>query len=90
VSERNLRESADTQLTVAIKMSTPELPFDVLVTVAEFLAGDHAFGTLAALHQTSRELKEGTLAVLYETFFLDKGPGLVKASAEGLLHTKSV
>jgi hypothetical protein len=71
-------------------MSLPDLPLDVVVTVGEFLAGDHAFGTLAALHQVSRAIKHGTLAVLYETLFLDKGPGSVHASAEGLRHTKSV
>jgi hypothetical protein len=71
-------------------MSRPDLPLDVLVTVAEFLAGDHAFGTLAALNRVSHGLRSGTMPVLYETFFLDKRPGLVQALPEGLRHTKSV
>jgi hypothetical protein len=53
-------------------MPLPDLPVDVLITVSEFLAGDHAFGTIAALSQANHATREGTTPVLYETFFLDK------------------
>jgi hypothetical protein len=56
---------------MTVKMSPPDLPLDVIVTVAEFLAGDHAFETLAALNQASRTVKQATLAVLFETLFFD-------------------
>jgi hypothetical protein len=52
-------------------MSLPDLPLELIVTVAEFLAGDHAFSTLAALHATSHQLKEETSSILHETLFLD-------------------
>jgi hypothetical protein len=53
-------------------MSLPDLPVDVLITVSEFLAGAHAFGTIAALNQASHATREGTTPLLYETIFLDK------------------
>lgn len=53
-------------------MSPPNLPLDLLITVSEFLAGSHAFGTLAALNRTNHKLRSGTIPVLYETLFLDK------------------
>jgi hypothetical protein len=52
-------------------MSLPDLPLELIVTVAEFLAGDHAFATLATLHSTNHQLKEETSSILYETLFLD-------------------
>jgi hypothetical protein len=54
------------------QMSAPNLPLDLLITVAEFLAGSHAFGTLAALNQVNHDIQSGTTPVLYETLFLDK------------------
>jgi hypothetical protein len=54
------------------QMSIPDIPLDVIITVAEFLAGDHAFGTLGALNQLNHEIKIGTMPVLYETLFFDK------------------
>lgn len=53
-------------------MPLPDLPVDVLIVVSEFLAGDHAFGTIAAMNQASHATREGTTPVLYETLFLDK------------------
>lgn len=60
------------------QMSPPDLPLDVLVTVAEFLAGNHAIGTLAALNQVSREVQRGTLRFYTRRFSSTKGPGLCK------------
>jgi hypothetical protein len=47
------------------------MPTDVLVIVVEFLAGDHAFGTLANLSLADRDIRDETLPVLYETVTLD-------------------
>lgn len=52
-------------------MSLPDLPLELIVTVAEFLAGDHAFASLAALYSTNHQLREETASILYETLFLD-------------------
>jgi hypothetical protein len=49
---------------------------DVLGVVAEFLAGDHAFGTLANLSIASHVTREVTLSVLYETLLLDNAKNL--------------
>ncbi|KAJ9112687.1 hypothetical protein QFC22_006189 [Naganishia vaughanmartiniae] len=43
------------------------LPTDVLVVVAELLAGDGNLKTLANLNITGRHIHEGTVPVLYET-----------------------
>lgn len=53
------------------KQVLPDLPTEIIVLVGQFLAGNHAFGTLAALHTTSHALKEETTPILYETLFLD-------------------
>jgi hypothetical protein len=49
----------------------PSLPLELIVTVAEFLAGDHAFSTLVALHSINRLVRDETSAILYETLFFD-------------------
>lgn len=54
-----------------IQMSCQALTFDVLVNVADFLAGDYAFRTLAALNQVNHPVKDGPSSVLYETLFFD-------------------
>jgi hypothetical protein len=52
-------------------MILPDLPLEVIIIVAQFLAADHAFATLVALHSASHAMKEETPAILYETLFLD-------------------
>lgn len=45
------------------------LPVELLVIVAEFLAGDLCFGTAASLSATCRTVHQETLPVLFETTF---------------------
>jgi hypothetical protein len=45
----------------------PSLPIEVLVMIAEFLAGDDFLGTLAHLNLASRMIHQETLPILYET-----------------------
>jgi hypothetical protein len=47
------------------------IPVEVLVIVAEYLAGDLCFGTIANLNATSWTVHEETLPVLYETTIWD-------------------
>jgi hypothetical protein len=50
------------------------LPTELIVTIAEFLAGSFAFGSLAQLNLTSHAIYEETLPVLYETMTWDHEP----------------
>jgi hypothetical protein len=52
-------------------MVVPELSLDVIYVIACYLAGDHAFGTLAALHLANHDVAETVLPVLYETVLMD-------------------
>jgi hypothetical protein len=45
---------------------------ELIVTVAEFLVGDFAFGTAANLSLASHAVHQETLGVLYETLCLDR------------------
>jgi hypothetical protein len=47
------------------------LPLNILYLVACHLAGDHAFGTLAALHLANHSVAGAVLPVLYETLLMD-------------------
>jgi hypothetical protein len=79
-------------------MVLPDLPLEVITIVAQFLAGDHAFATLAALHASNHALKQETSPILYETLFLDNkdnmSPYFQDSSEEGrrrmIKYTKSV
>jgi hypothetical protein len=46
---------------------TPRLPVELLVTIAELLAGDGCLDTIARLNIACRRVHEETLSVLYET-----------------------
>jgi hypothetical protein len=50
------------------------LPTELIVTIAEFLAGSFAFGSLAQLNLASHAIHEETLPVLYETMTWDHKP----------------
>lgn len=66
------------------------LPAEVLAVVAEFLVGQHAFGTAASLNRTSHSVQDETLPVLYETLILDD-PDRIKMKGKlsvGLQYTK--
>lgn len=69
---------------------------DVLGVVAEFLAGAHAFGTLASLNIASHDVHELTLPILYETLLLDDFGSLAHCRERncpipaGFLYTRSV
>jgi hypothetical protein len=54
-------------------MSIPDLPLEVIGVIGQFLAGDHAFASLAALYSASHALQEETSSILHETAFLDTG-----------------
>lgn len=79
-------------------MPLPNIPTEVLIIVAEFLAGDRAFGTLAALHMADREMQMEILPVLYETLFMDNKNHLLPfledertlVANQGFKYTKSV
>jgi hypothetical protein len=45
---------------------------ELIVTIAEFLIGDFAFGTTANLSLACHSVREETLPVLYETLCLDR------------------
>ncbi|KAJ9103334.1 hypothetical protein QFC20_004811 [Naganishia adeliensis] len=53
------------------KKRSPSLPPEVLAVVAEFIVGQHAFGTAANPNQVSRSVHHETLPVLFETLVLD-------------------
>jgi hypothetical protein len=67
-----------------------------LGVVAEFLAGAHAFGTLASLNIASHNVHELTLPILYETLLLDDFENLTYyrerncSIPAGCLYTRSV
>lgn len=46
------------------------LPFELLVLIAQFLAGHDAYGTLASLNSTCNMVREETLPILWETVIL--------------------
>lgn len=50
---------------------TPPLPYEVFGIIADYLAGSHAFGTLANLNIVNHLMRMETLLVLYETVLLD-------------------
>lgn len=53
-------------------MPLPELPTDIITVIAQFLAGCHAFGSLASLHMAKRDVRDATMPVLFETVFMDR------------------
>ena len=53
-------------------MPPPELSLDAIAVIAECLAGDHAFGSLASLHLANHAVREETMPVLFETVLMDK------------------
>jgi hypothetical protein len=71
-------------------MPLPDLPLEVILIVAQFLAGDHAFATLGALHSCSHALKEETSSVLYETIFLDNPKKVPKWFCSGVDVVKRI
>lgn len=48
-------------------MGPPQLPTELIVTIAEFLAGSFAYGSLAKLNLATRAVHEETLPVLFDT-----------------------
>lgn len=52
-------------------LTTPRLPIERIVLVAQFLAGSFHYGTLAHLSQTSRKIHQETESVLFETLLWD-------------------
>lgn len=54
-----------------ISSRIPPLPYEIFSIIAEFLAGAHAFGTLANLAVASHMMRMETMPVLYETVLLD-------------------
>jgi hypothetical protein len=73
-----------------------DLPIEVYGTIADLLAGDQAFGTLASLNLTSRAVREETLPVLFETLLFDDYVELAQWMRKrshvpiGFRHTKCV
>ncbi|KAJ9113955.1 hypothetical protein QFC19_000151 [Naganishia cerealis] len=73
------------------------LPFELVDTIASFLAYDYHFGTIASLNQTCRGAREVTLKTLYETLVIDDPKyGYAKALekresiiSKGFHHVKS-
>jgi hypothetical protein len=43
----------------------------IINTIAEFLAGSNALGTLASLHLANHAIRDATLPILYETVLMD-------------------
>lgn len=60
-----------------------ELPTDLVIVIAELLAGAYAFGSLANLNLASREIRTETLPILFETVTLDNGYDLCAMIKEG-------
>lgn len=52
-------------------MSPPDLSLAVITVIAECLAGNHAFETLASLHLASHAVRKETMPVMYETVLMD-------------------
>jgi hypothetical protein len=74
VSNQSLMVSVDGEHSAKLfcRQIYPRLPMELIVTIAEFLIGDFAFGTTANLNLTCHTVREETLAVLYETLCLDR------------------
>jgi hypothetical protein len=79
-----------------LKQLYRNLPADLFILVTEFLAGDHAFDTIANLNVTCKHLHKETLPVLYETLLMEKfaqqptSAETAKVLPEGVKYTKSV
>jgi hypothetical protein len=43
------------------------LPMELIIIIAEFLAGSHALKSLASLNVANQEIHEELLPILYET-----------------------
>jgi hypothetical protein len=54
------------------RLSLPNLKPSIHVTIAGFLAGANAYGSLATYSSISRAVRDATLPVLYETVILDR------------------
>jgi hypothetical protein len=54
-----------------ISSRIPPLPYEIFSIIAEFLAGAHAFGTLANLNVANHMMRMETMPILYETVLLD-------------------
>lgn len=54
-----------------ISLQLPRLTSEIHAIIAGFLAGDNAFRSLANLGAISRDLRQATLPILYETLVLD-------------------
>lgn len=55
-----------------IEVQIPPLTSEVHALIAGFLAGDNAFRSLANFGAVSRDLRQATLPILYETLVLDE------------------
>lgn len=76
----------------------PTVSSDICTIIANFLAADDCFGTLANLNRIDRLTRDATEPILYETFFWDKVADEVllldflksKNAPKGLRFTKLV
>jgi hypothetical protein len=71
-------------------MAPRQLPTELVVVIAEFLAGDLALGSLAQLNLATRAIHEETLPVLFETVAFEKKWWLKKREMKGWKWIKCV
>lgn len=71
-------------------MSPPQLPTELVVIIAEFLAVDLALGSLAQLNLATRTIHQETLPVLFETVAFEKKWWLKKREIKGWKWIKCV
>ncbi|KAJ9113044.1 hypothetical protein QFC22_006140 [Naganishia vaughanmartiniae] len=66
----NTGVTENTGLNHALKETPWMLPLELLVVIAQFLAGSDQYATLASLNSTCKLVRAETLPVLYETFIM--------------------